>query len=461
VAVVSSLTILVDKTKRYLANKNAASLRRLLARSNFADIVEMMETSLTVEEAVTCFQYLNMGQAAQVLNGLDDELQQACLSEMPAIMSGKILRTMPVDDAVDILQELDIAQSQKILQEMPMDVNTQTIRHLMLEEPDTAAGIMSTNFVKISVNATVADALQHVRDSHDHDFAYYVYLVDDDDELLGVVSLKSLVHHSPETPVNQIATFDVKSLMSSYDQELAANLFRKYYNLIAIPVVDDDNVLRGIITIDDVLDVIEEEVSEDLYRASGINLEQVDEKNLLTGPAINAVKARMPWLSITVFGQLLGSFIIASFAPTIQVAVIAVSFMPLLTGLAGNMGTQSDTIAVRGISQGLVTADNFKEKLWREVQVALLTGSFFALLVGFACFAIYRHLPLVVLLMGWIVISLITTAMTGICVPYFYHKWFQQDPAGVGGPFITTASDLLTFSVYLYIVTLLLPYMAL
>lgn len=455
----SSITTLVDKTRRYLVNNNAASLRRLLARSNFVDIVEMMETALTLEEAVQCFQYLSLGQAAQVLNGLDEELLEACLSKMPTRMGGRILSSMPVDDAVDILQELDIAQSRKILESMPTSVDTQAIQHLMLEEPDTAAGIMSTDFIQASINDTVADGLAFIRGAEERDFAYYIFLVDEEQHLLGVVSLKQLLRHPEETPLNQVANFDVKSLLTHYDQELAANLFRKYYNLIAMPVVDDTNVLRGIITIDDIVDVIEEETSEDLYRATGINLEEIDEKNLLTGHPIKAVRARMPWLSITVVGQLLGSFIIASYETTIQLAVVAVSFMPLLTGLAGNMGTQSDTIAVRGISQGLVTPDNFAEKLWREIQVALMTGGMFAVLVGAVSLAIYHHLALSLLLMSWIMISLLTTGIIGISIPYFYQKWFKQDPAGVGGPFITTVSDLLTFSVYLYMLTLFIDYL--
>ncbi len=417
----SSLSTLLDKTKRYLANNNAASLRRLLARSNFADVVEAMEKGLTVEEAVQCFQYLSMGQAAQVLNGLNEDLIEACLAKMPSPMSGKILSEMAVDDAVDILQELDTVQSQRILQNMPQTEDTQTIQHLMLEEPDTAAGIMSTDFIKTSVNNTVGEALTIIRETDDKDFVYYVFLVDEDDHLLGVASLKQLLRHPEETPLNQVGNFDVKSLLVQYDQEFAATLFRKYYNLIAMPVVDDDNVLRGIITIDDIIDVIEEETSEDLYRATGINLEEIDEKNLLTGPAIKAVKARMPWLSITVIGQLMGSFIIASYEDTVQLAVVAVSFMPLLTGLAGNMGTQSDTIAVRGISQGLVTPENFAEKLWREIKVALMTGGFFSVMVGFISFAIYRHWTLSGLLMAWILISLITTGIIGLSVPYFYQ----------------------------------------
>lgn len=448
-----------DKIRRYLAMKNPTALRRLLARSNFADIAEVMENYLTGDEALTVFQYLNIGQAAQVLTSLNEELQQACLASIPTMMGGRILRLMAADDAVDILQELDRSQSQKLLKEMPFDSDTKIIHHLMLEEPDTAAGIMSTDFIQAPIEGRVGDALHLIRRAEEKDFVYYCYLVDNEGVLVGVVSLKQLIILDEDVPLNRIATFDVKSLLIHYDQEFVANVFRKYYNLLAMPVVDEDGILRGIITLDDILDVIEEESMEDLYRASGIDLEEIDERNLLTGPAINAVKARMPWLSITLVGQLLASVIIASYRGTVETAVIAVSFMPLLTGLAGNMGTQSDTIAVRGLSQNLINEGNFREKLMREIKVAAITGVSFALVVGIVSYLIYRHWPLTVLVSSWIVLSLLTTASIGVSVPFLYSKIFKKDPAGVGGPFITTMSDILTFSIYLYIVTLFLEYM--
>ncbi len=445
-----------EKIKRFLTMKNPTALRRLLVKSHFADIAEVMEAFLNEQEALTCFQYLNIGQAALVLTSLDEELQQACLASLSGKMGGEILRLMATDDAVDILQELDTAQSQKFLKEMPLDSDTRDIRNLMMEEPDTAAGIMSTDMIKISKEAMVEDAFALIRQAEEKDFVNYCYLVDDENRLHGVVSLKQLIIIGENVPLLEIATTDVKSILATFDQAFAANLFRKYYNLLAIPVIDERNTLKGIITLDDIVEVIEEETSEELYRASGINLEVIDEKNLLTGPAMDAVKARIPWLSITVVGHLFASFIIASYETTVQVAVIAVSFMPLLTGLAGNMGTQSDTIAVRGLAQGIITDDNIREKLAREFKVSLIMGVLFAFFVAFFSFSVYHDLHLTLLLAIWIILSLVTTAFTGILIPYSYQKFFKQDPAGVGGPFITTLTDVLTFSLYLYILTLYL-----
>lgn len=444
---------LTDRLTRAIQKRNPAQLRRLLNRTHFADVAEVMAHHLSKEQAVTCFQYLNMGQAAQVLLSLDDDLQAHCLNTLPTLIGGKILRAMASDDAVDVLQELEAADSQRLLEGMPLDEDTQAIQELLLEEPDTAAGLMTTDYIDITIDETAGEAMAKIRQAEDKDFIYYVYVVDENEQLLGVLSLKQLVRCPEDMPVHQAMNSNVKSVLIHFDDAFVANLFRKYDNLLAMPVVDAQNTLRGIITVDDVIEVIEEENSEELYRASGINVEAVDEKNLLTGPFWNAFKARFPWLGITVFAQLMASFIIASYETTVQTMVIAVSFMPLLTGLAGNMGTQTDTISVRGLALGLITPRNVWEKIRREWMVALSLGMSFSLIIGFFSFVIYRDLQLTLLLSTWVIGSLLLAGTVGMAVPYLYSQLFKRDPAGVGGPLITTTTDLLTFSIYLYILT--------
>jgi magnesium transporter len=450
---------LAEKIRRYLQLQNVSALRRLLARQNFADIAEVMENSLNREEAVTCFQYLSVGLAGQVLNSLNEDLQQLFLASLPAMMGSQILHNMPVDDAVDILQEMKAEQSRRLLQEMPFDTDTHMLRHLMLEEPESAGGIMSTDIIRISIEATVGDAIRLIRQAEEKDFIYYCYLVDNEQKLVGVTSLKRLLIHGENDPLSRIAEFDVKSLLVQYDQALVANLFRKYYNLVAMPVIDSSNVLRGVVTVDDIMDVIEEQNAEELYRGAGINLEEVDERGLLIGPVFRAFKARFPWLSITMAGQFLASTIIAHYAHTVSTAVVAISFMPLLTGLSGNMGTQSETITVRGLALQIINDDNIVKMLFREFRVAAITGSFFAFIVAGLSLLIYHRWQLSALLASWIFISQCTFAVLGMFIPYLFKRIFKVDPAGMGGPFITTLSDILTFLVYLSVVTVFLKVM--
>ncbi|MBI3303369.1 MAG: magnesium transporter [Deltaproteobacteria bacterium] len=409
---------------------------------------EALQKSERYEEAVQAFQYLNVLQAAQVLTSLDESRQLACLSSIPSVMGSRVLRTMATDDAADILQKLDPQDAQRILKEMPFDQDTRSIQHLLMEEPDSAAGLMSTDYISININKTVGDAMQLIRQAEEKDFIYYCYLTDDDNHLVGVVSLKSLIIYDEDAPLSRLAQFDVKALKTTDDQEFVASIFRKYYNLLAMPVSDPDDILCGVVTIDDIIDVIEEESSEEIYRASGISLEEIDERNLITGPVMDAVKARLPWLSITVFGQILASFIIASQAGTVAKAVIAISFMPLLTGLSGNMGTQTNTIAVRGLGQNLITSVNIWEKTRREMLIALITGFTFSLFVGTFSYLIYHHWVLSLLLFVWITASMCISATAGIWVPYLGDKVLKVDPASMGGPLISTVSDILTFRAF-------------
>jgi magnesium transporter len=446
----------VEKVHRYLKQNNPSHIRRLLARHNFADIADVFEYHLSQEEVVYCFQHLNVGKAAQVLAGLNTELQSACLASMPTALSSKILRQMAADDAVDILQEMNTSDSQKILEEMPFDTDTRTLHYLMMEAPDTAAGIMSTDYIQLSVESTVAEAMQLLRQAKEKDFIYYVYLVDGHNHLVGVVSIKQLFLVDESVPLSKIGEFDVKSLLVNYDQEFVAKVFRKYYNLLAMPVTDPDNTMRGIITIDDIIDVIEESTSEDIYKASGINIEDVDERGLLVGPEIRAFKARFPFLSISMAGQFLTSTIIAHFSHTVSAAVVAISFMPLLTGLSGSIGTQSETITVRGLALNLITDQNIVALVLRELRVSLIIGSCFAVTVGILSFMLYHNPYLSMLLAFWILGSQCAFACVGMLIPYGVSRIFKVDPAGMGGPLITTVSDILTFFTYLSVVTLFL-----
>ncbi|MGE0201564.1 MAG: magnesium transporter [Candidatus Melainabacteria bacterium] len=450
---------LAEKIRRYLGIQNASALRRLLARQNNAELVDMMDHILTVEEAVQCFQYLNIGQAAQVLSGLGEERQLACLSSMPALMGSQILRSMAMDDAVDILQELDVAQTQRLIEQMPLDVDTRTLQTLLLEEPDTAGGLMATEFIRVPVDGTVGDAMRAIHEADEKDFIYYCFLVDEEDHLAGVVSLKKLIFHDESVPLNRVAEFDVKSILDSTDQEFAASIFRKYYNLLAMPVVDAENHLRGIITIDDIVDVIEEETSEAVYRTAGIELEEIDEIGLMSGPILETVKARIPWLGITVVGQIFASLVIASHANTVASQVVAISFMPLLTGLSGNMGSQTNTISVRGIGQNLINAGNIKERLLREMRVALVTGSVMSVFIGSIAFMMYHRPGLALLLFAWVIVSLCFTSFLGMMIPYVAVRFFDKDPAAISAPLLTTLSDILTFSLYLSLLTSLMDYL--
>lgn len=448
------------RLRAQLARGNKFKLRRLLLSLHFADLADVLAHYLEPEEAQTCFEQLTVTQAGLVLTCLDEELQRVVLAPLSPVRISKILKTLSADDVVDILQSLSTEERYRVMGEMPLDRSARDVHQLLIAQPDTAEAMMTTDFIAVPDTATVGDALARIRSAEEKYFIYYVFLTAEDERLAGVVSLKRLMLHTPETPLVDVAARDVKSVLLNFDQELVANLFRKYYNLLAMPVVDAEDHLRGVITLDDVLDVIDEETSADFYRSSGINLaEPEDERHLLSGPALAAVRARLPWLSITLVGQFISAAIIASFQQTVAQAVITFSFLPLLSGLSGNMGTQSDTIAVRGLALGQLRDDNIREKWLRELRVAGITALILGSITATFSWVQYRHWPLSLLLFISVLGLMCVSASMGILIPWALQRYWKFDPAGIGGPFLTTVMDLMTFISYLSVMSLMVHVM--
>jgi magnesium transporter len=253
----------------------------------------------------------------------------------------------------------------------------------------------------------------------------------------------------------------MKTVYDSFDQELVATVFRKYYNLLAMPVVDRHDRLLGIITLDDILDVIDEESQDDLFKTSGIVMEDTaTEQELIAGSVLPNVKARLPWLAITLVGQLSVAAIIAFYEPTVSQAVKAFSFLPLLCGLAGNTGTQSDTITVRGIALNHIRQGNLRQQLLREGRVGVLLGGIFSLVLGCASFALYHLWVLSALLMVYLLVAVTLSNCMGVFIAHTVKYRFNKDPAGIGGPMITTLSDVTLYLTYLLALMLLAKYVA-
>lgn len=434
-------------------------LRQLLSHVHFADLADVFESHLSLSQCIACLEVLTLQQASQVLVSLMAGLQRQLLLALPPQKASRLIRQLASDDAVDILQELSLDEARAILGELPVDADTHTIHQLLIEAPDTAAGLMSTSFVSVGLNATVEEALNAIRTADATDFIYYVFLTDAEEHLLGVISVKTLLlTHEVRTPLASLASMDVKSVAEQFDQERVVNVFRKYHNFLALPVTDTYGRLVGIITLDDIVDVIDEESQDDLYRSQGINLEDMDERNLLTGSSWLAVKARIPWLFVTLLGQLVVASIIGVFTNTVANEVKAFSFLPLLCGVSGNMGVQSDTISVRGIALDAVRPDTYPMLLKRELKVALIMGSVFALVLGTASFVMYRHVFLSGLLAVFVMVAMVISALLGMSLSVLIKYRFKQDPAGVGGPFITAFMDLSLYVLYLLTLTALAKY---
>jgi magnesium transporter len=282
----------------------------------------------------------------------------------------------------------------------------------------------------------------------------YVYVTQKFGELAGVISLRELFLASDNDAVADHMTTDVVSVNVNSDREEAAELISKYH-FLALPVINENDQLVGIITIDDAVEVIEEEATADIYQSSGINVEAESD---ITAPSLTwrsyygAYKTRSPWLIITLLGQYLAATIIAGFDSTVVAVPIAISFMPLLSGLSGNIGNQSTTIIVRGISTGEIDLKDAFSIFFHELLVSIAIGTTCATLTGLMSYFVYHNLTLSLLIAFSLLLSMALAVSLGTVTPMIF-KQLDIDPAVASGPLITTTIDILSFTVYLTLIS--------
>lgn len=365
----------------------------------------------------------------------------------------KFANHMELDDAADIIGLLDDQRMIRVLENIQRPFE---IKELLSYEADTCGGIMKPSFISVREDLNIGAALRYLRlkaRSYDNEIMY-IFVTKKFGELVGVISLRELFLAPDKDAVGTHMNTEVISVKASDDQELAADLISKY-RFLAIPVVNNNDQLVGIITIDDVVEVMAEEVTEDIYQSSGINVEA--EGNTLVSQSViheymSAYKARTPWLIITLIGQYAAASMIARYDTTIATIPIAISFMPLLSGLSGNIGNQSSTIIVRGISTGEVQMDKGSRILFHELVISFSIGLTCALLTGLMSYCVYHNATLSILIGLSLIVSMMLAVAFGTITPITFKK-LQLDPAIASGPLITTAIDIISFFVYLTLIT--------
>jgi magnesium transporter len=410
----------------------------LLGDSHPADQADLIE-ELEEGHRQRLIEALSHEHLAEVLEYLDDDLRAELLAGLPAERIAPLLDQVDEDVAADIVQDLEPEQADEVVQLLE---ESEAVRELLTYDEDSAGGRMSREFVALRRTWTVEEAISFLRDeAPDDQHPFYLYVVDDDQHLIGTVSLRALVTAAPETPIAAIMSDEVRSVQVSDDQEEVAEEMR-HYNLLALPVVDADNHLRGVITADDVLDVQVEEATEDIYRMAGLA-----EEERLFRPVRQAVPPRLAWLSVNLVTALLAAVTVSAFEGTIErVAVLAV-FMPMVAGMGGNAGLQTLTLVVRSIALGEVEPRDGWRVLRHEVGVALINGLIIGG-VGAAIALLWKDNEWLALIVGVAILANIANAMViGAVVPLTLRR-LNVDPALASGVISTTA-DVLGFLVFL------------
>ena len=397
------------------------------------------------------YQYLSPKEMAEIFQSieLDDDEYAPFLKEMETMYAADMLSEMYADDAVDVLNELGKDQVASYLTIMDNE-SAQEIKDLLHYEEYTAGSIMTTEYVAIPENSTARSAMTILRNAApEAETIYYLFVVNDDHQLTGVVSLRDLIMADEDTLIRSIRNDRVVSVSVSEDQEEVARMI-KDYDFLAVPVVDFENHLLGIITVDDILDVLEEEANDDYSKLAAVSEMDTFDK----GPLI-AAKKRLPWLIVLLFLGMFTASLMGIFEETLDKVAILAVFIPLIAGMAGNSGTQALAVAVRGIATGDIAEQSKMKLLMREAGTGLITGIVCAVFsVGIVFFI--QHDLLLGLLVGTAIFgSIFVATLSGSFIPLLIHR-MNIDPAVASGPFITTLNDIISILIYLGLASMFL-----
>lgn len=398
---------------------------------------EKIHHYLSAKEIAVLFEQLEVEQADY----------QQLLREMDPYYAADMFANMYADNAVDILNELDKEQLVSYLTLMEKEAADE-IKGLLHYEEATAGSIMTTEFIAISANQTVRSAMTILKNEAPRaETIYYVFVVNEEKQLVGVISLRDLIVSGDEVMISDVMNERVFSVSVSDDQEEVARRMRDY-NFLALPVVDFQNHLLGIITVDDVMDVMEEEATDDYSKlAAVLDIDSMD-KN-----PFSAAKKRLPWLIILLFLGMLTASLIGKFEETLNQVAILAMFIPLIAGMAGNTGTQALAVAVRGLATGEIEKESRWKLILREAGTGMITGATCGLVVMLMIYFWKGQLFLGMLVGISIVSALFVATLAGSLVPLLMHR-LKIDPAVASGPFITTVNDLISIFIYFQIATL-------
>lgn len=445
---------LLGEVKILIENNKVLELRELLEEYHIIDIFDIME-HLEESMKIKLFEVLPLDMAASILEESDVEFFSTILSKIDVEHRKNILELMSLDDMADILSQLEEEERESIMELLSQE-DVDDLKELLIYEEESTGGIMTTGYIEINKDMTAKEAIDHMRENaQDAETIYYIYVVDNEERLVGVLSLRELITSRESNIIKDLMSENIISVFVDEDREEAVRLVSKY-NLIAIPVIDRDQKLKGIITVDDIIDVIEEEATEDMYKFAGSSEHERDTVEkinpMLKDQISSSVRARMPWLIITLIGGLLSAMMVSNldFIMSPNYASL-VFFIPVVIGMGGNIGTQSSALTVMALSNKDLEFSN----VIREGIVGLITGVICSIILAIVIFIFMRDINIVLVVSLSLFINMIVGAMIGAFIPVFLKK-LDADPSIISAPVIATALDITGIAIYLVITTILL-----
>ena len=409
-----------------------------------ADIAEILEI-VNLTQAQFLYQLLDEKLASEVLVEVEEDTREQFLESFSVKEIAESVKKMDADDATDIIQDLPEEVQEEVLEALQDEDHSSDISMLMNYDENSAGGIMDTEFISADWNWTVKNALKKLREQVENvNQVYTIYVVDSSNKFKGILSLKRFLYASDDTLIKDIYRKDSISVFDNEEAESVASKMKKY-DLVVIPVVDENKTLLGRITIDDALDVIKEEAEKDYQLASGIS-EKIEPSDSL----FVISRARLPWLLIGMLGGILGAYVIGFFEVHIKENAVMASFIPLILAMGGNVGVQSSAIIVQSLANNTLNYESIFKKLFKELIVALFNGLICAFIALIFCWLTRSDFNLA-LTIGVSLVAVFTYAgLFGTFVPLILYK-YKIDPALATGPFITTTNDIIGILIYFLI----------
>lgn len=450
--------LLGSTIRRLLRRKARTKISKMLAKVRPEDVAVMLR-SYRPDEVLGVFQILVTDYpeaASDVLIAIEPPARLALFEQMDVEQVAKLLELAAVDDAVFLLDTLPAELKEKVLEKVDLEERFAAVQAHFAYPEESAGRIMDSEFVALDEETTAAEAVQQMRRiAHDVEMISYLYVVDKNGRLMGVTPLRQLLLADSEATLGEIMNTSLVKVSTHTDQEEVARLAARY-DLLAIPVIDDENRLMGIVTVDDILDVFKEEATEDFFKMAGTT----DEELVYQDRSLKVAGIRLPWILLNLVGLLGAGALVGRFESTFEMALL-VAFVPVIMGMAGNIGSQTSTIAVRGLATGRFSEGRaqIRRFLWQQVKVGALIGLTCTMIVVAAAFAFDRN-PLVALAVGTSLFATVQIAsITGVMVPVVFHR-IGFDPAVASGPLVTTTNDVLGILIYFSLTTAFFQFLA-
>ncbi|TAL12509.1 MAG: magnesium transporter [Nitrospirae bacterium] len=447
--------MILDSVGRLLRRGAIGNLERMVSKMHPADVAKMLHHLNSAQEKRTVFELIKPeGNKAQVLSEMDQGDIGETLTDVPAADIAMLIRDLPDDDQAYVLTTMPEERSQEILRLMKPEDSAE-VKDLLQYEPKTAGAIMTTEYFSLLEDTTAEAAIHRLQGSKDTGNVFYVYVTDSTEKLVGVLSLRQLLQVPPHTRLGTMIKREVISVATDTDQEEVAKLVARY-NLLAIPVVDRDNALVGIITVDDVVDIIHDAATEDMLKMSGTKSEE--EEDLLHSPVIKSLRLRVPWLLTNLIGSMVSGMILWFFRHTIQEVVALVTFIPVIAAMGGNVGLQSSTLVIRGLATGQIELSDVRKVFLRQVTIGFLISMLCGVVALAAAAIMHINLTLGLVVGIAMVFALVVSTAMATIMPVILKR-YGVDPAVAAGPFVTTANDITGIAIYLSLATAVLAHL--